>query len=896
MKHWRALKAALPRLLHRKQADQQLNAELRYHLDEQIEANIAAGMPSEEARRQALLAFGGAERFKEECRDARPLRLLDEIVHDVRFGARLLRRGWMASLVVGLSMTVGIGSCTAILTFLNGILLQAPPLYRQPEQLVLINETRRERPGERRDTSAPVYRAWAALEGLAEGFAAVRGPYTAGVRFHDYPVPVTAQAISPELLPLLGVAVARGRNFLPEEYGEGAAPVALISHQLWQRQFGGSPAAIGAEIWIEGRSHGLVGVLPDRFWFYGPGADIFVPLRLSAADSNVADRRLKVAARLRRGVSRQQLGAGALAALQAVESHLPAAERGAGVAVVPLLGDRAFAEQARGAIWLLTSAVFLTLVVVCVNVAIAMTARWTARQKELAVRAALGAGRARLVRQFLVESSLLAMAGGAGGLLVTWAALRAALLLAPPEARFYDFTLDPTLLCFTAAVSLLTGMISGVAPALLESRANVNEQLKQGASSGSMKSPRQKLRRVLVASQVAVTFALLVIIASMVRGYLHYQAFDPGFDKANVLTFRVRISDERLPAAGDPRARRQYADAFYERVSHGLRSIPEVESVAYARALPLWEGSSRRQVALLPAGSETGRPASIGVNTVSEGYFQTVGIRLLRGRLLAAADAGSAAWVAVVNRTLERIYFPQGDALGEFLRIDGQGERPRQIVGIVDDTRNQGILREPAPVIYVAHRQQPPAVAAAPDRSAIETWFLVRGAGSAELAESVRKRVAQADADQVIAQTATIQEILDQGAREMMAGIWVIGGIIAFALFLSALGVHGVMSYAVSRRTAEIGVRMALGAGAGTIFRLILGEGLRLSAAGLAAGAVAAFAGDRIMGSQSDVSPAFAWPVFAAAALVLLTAALAACYFPARRATKVDPMLALRAE
>ena len=684
----------------------------------------------------------------------------------------------------------------------------------------------------------PVYHTWRELTKLFETIAVASTVGSSSVRFGDFPEPIQAQAISAGLFPLLGVEPLLGRPFLQDDERPGAEPVTLLSHRLWQRRFEGDEAALGQQIWIDGRSYTIVGVMPRRFWFSSPGTGLWTPLQPSESDQSVSDRSLQAVARLRPNISDEGLHTRLAFSLRQMEDQLPESEQGWGVRIVPLVGVHLFGLQAAPGLFLLIGAVCLALLVACINVANIMVARWTARQKETAIRATLGAGRLRLIRQFLTESLLLALVGGLLGLAVTSAGVEVMLSFAPLEAQFFDFRIDGRILGLTAAITLLTAVFAGLLPAVFDTRPNLHEELKQGTVHSVTQSPRQRLRRVLVVSEVAVTIILIVVIGAMVRSYQQLDATETDFNSENLLTFRLPLNQDQFtdqaPGNGvdgistllNPRV-----FAFQQELLDRIERLPGVSSVAITLLPPPYDALRRRSFFTVnPAGVEAAERLEAGFNAISPAFFETLGIPLRRGRYFTIHDDRQAPKVALVNEAMARRQWPNRDPVGEYLWGDADlGNEPLRIVGVIRDYTNSGVLRDPEPAVYIPHFQQPLRYAGGQPAVPLEVNFVVRTLSDpTQLANALRREVAEIDPEQAISQVGTVDRLMDQAAEEVILGVYAISPLVGFALLLTAVGVYGVLSFSIARRTHEIGIRMALGADRRKVIEMVSVQSLRL--------------------------------------------------------------------
>jgi putative ABC transport system permease protein len=645
--------------------------------------------------------------------------------------------------------------------------------------------------------------------------------------------------------------------------------------------------------------------MPERFRFQDTRVGLWTLLRRDATTPRQVTRNLSVVGRLGPGHSVEQAHAALETGLRQAEETFPDGEQGWQVRVVPFVGADFHLSGVAPGFSLLFAAAVLSLLIACMNIATVMAARWTARQKETAVRLALGAGRFRLLRQFLSESVLLSALGGLAAVAFTYAGVRALLAAAPPDARFYDFAIDARVLGFTAALTLLTGLLSGLAPALLDTKLNLCDELKQGQLHSAAKGVRQRLRTLLVVSEIAVTTVLLVVTGGLVEGYrdLHHSRLD--FDAHNLLVFGLDLDPEKYTDSGPedsegatPTISPRALD-FQEQVAANLAGSPAISNIEVALAAPPFDAYRRRPVfRQSPAGAPATEPLESGFNAVGPAFFEVLGVPMVRGRGFTKQDGREAPAVAIVNNAFARRYWPQSDPLGAYVWLGPASEaEPRQIVGIVADYTNRGMLEPPAPAIYVPHRQQPISAQSGQQPASLRVEFVARlTADSASASEIVRREVARLDSFQAVGRIATVEQMIAQGADEVMLGIGLQAPLVGFAFLLTAVGIYGVLAFAVHRRTHEFGIRMALGADGGQVRRVVLKQGLRMATIGLLVGVPLALASVQVLGKITAVMRSAGWEVFGVTAGLVLVVTAAASYMPAQRATRVDPMKALRAE
>ena len=813
-----------------------------------------------------------------------PRRLEDEMFQDIKFALRVTAKSPLFTLVVVATLALGVGATTAIFTVIDAAFLRPLP-YREADALVHLWEADAQQ-SRRREASLPDYLDLKGHGG--EVFESLAGYSGSGVTLagRDAPERLQAARVTYDFFNVLGVAPALGRAFAEGEDRAGATPVVVLGHGLWQRKFGGDPQIVGRAVSLGGTSYTVVGVLPQEFQFPPIGdAQVWLPLNPSA---NEQSRRyqhwLRVVARLRPGQTAEQARAQLGAVARQWQATDPQYHSGAQLVVVPLRDQ--IVGPTRPVLLVLLGTVAFVLLIACVNVANLLLARLAARRRELVVRLALGASRWRLVRQLLVESLLLAVLGGAAGvLLAKWgvallvAAVPPQQLMAMPYLR--GLGLDWRVLGFACAVTLLTGLVFGVAPALRASKPDLRESLQEGAR-GTTGGADRRLRELLVVSETALALVLLVGAGLTAKSLVRLLQVNPGFDPANVLMFHLALPAEKY-GAGDK------ASAFYQQLFARLETMPGVEAAGAVSRFPLAGGNT---------GTLTveGRPAAapreqmeVNLRTVSRGYFRAMGLPLVRGRAFAETDRAGAPRVALVNQTLAAKFFAGGDAVGQRIKFPFTGEEPLEIVGVVGDEKVVELDAATTPVVYFPYLQSPDSALGVVVRTSSDPLAL---------ADVVRREVRALEPELVVSQVATMEQYISARPAIFMRRYpaLLMGVFAAVALALALVGIYGVVSYSVSQRTHEIAVRMALGAGRAQIFRNVIGRGLALVLAGVAAGIVGSLALTRLLAGVlygvSATDPA----TFALVAVALVAVACAACYLPARRATRVDPMDALRYE
>jgi putative ABC transport system permease protein len=889
-------KTALRSLLRRSQAESELNEELRYHIEQQTEQNIRLGMNPEEARYAARKAFGGVEQAKEQSRDARGVRWLEEIWQDLRYGARMLLKNPGFTLVAVITLALGIGANTAIFSVINGVLLR-PLAFHEPDRLFMLwtdNPAYQLGFHEFPATNSDLFE-WRATATSFERLAAFQSN-TADISGGGDPERVGWVEVSANLLTLLGVQPLLGREFSTEEEQPGKDRVAIISYALWQRRFGGDPEILSKTVAINGIPTTVIGVMPEGFHF--PQAnempqayrlpeqtDVWTPLARDAGYwLNRAQRQMvPIIGRLKTGVTQAQAQAemDGIAARQAKD--YPQSHDGWRVWLTPLFNQ--VVGQTRAPLLMLLAAVGFLLLIACANIAHLMLSRAAARGREMAVRAAMGAGRRRIIRQLLPESLLLATLGGGLGLLLGYWGLYVLLSFVPPSVpRLQELSLDAHVLLFTTSLSILTGAMFGLVPAWQASKVNLTEALKgvgrANAAGGSARSPRS--HGLLVTAEVAIVSVLLVGAVLMLRSFQRLLAVDPGFKPEGVAAFEVLLPNVRYPD-GERRWR------FVEQARAELSGLPGVRAVGAISNLPLSSNESMDYIVV-----EGTEPAPRGKEPLAEdrvitpGYFEAMGMSLVRGRDFDATDGAGKPPVAIVNETLARQFFPGEGAVGKRIKRVLSDREWRTIVGVARDVRSFALEAQPRPQLYHPHAQSP--------YSAMTMAVRADATALPALRSAIQQKLKRLDAALPVANYRTMPELVAKATARPRFSALLLGLFAAAALMLTVVGLYGVISYGVNQRRREIGIRMALGAQRQNTLAMIIGQGMRPVCVGMLVGMAGAFGLMRLLANQlyeiKPTDPA----TFGIVALGLLLVSLIACYLPARRAAKMDPMEALRAE
>jgi len=870
----------------KRKRDAEFSTELESHVQLHIEENLRRGMTPEAARRDALLKLGGIEQTKENYRDRRGLPLLETALQDFRFALRTLRKSPGFTAVAVLTLALGIGANTAIFTVVYGVLFRPLP-FPEADRIVELVEMNQGQSGEMDLTATQLQR----LREFGQVFEHIAGWTDVGfnVAVGNAAEHVRGTPVSADYFQVLGVHPAIGREFLPEEdRGEGQR-VAILSHALWKRRFGGELSAIGQKILLSGEAYSVIGVMPAGFDARGysdinPGlpVDIWVPLALVAKTAGSGEN-IEVLARLKPGVNQPQLEMQMNLVTEQFRKEFPG-DVGPKTHMSFLPYQLMLASDLRPFLLLLLGAIGFVLLIACANVANLLLARGGSRTREIATRMALGATRGRLTLQLLTESLIIALAGGGLGLAFAGAGLGSLVAMAPFDLpRLNDIHLDRWAFVFTFLISVLTGSLSGMAPAIGATKIDINEMLKATEGRATAGAGRAKLRQGLVIGEFALSLVLLTGAGLMIATFVKLIRTDPGFNPHGVLTMQFWLNGSKYRSTSE-------ITTFYRAIEHQIGTLPGVEAVGIVSAgLPLERGGHS---ALRIAGPQQSEWRPCDYRESSSNYFRAMGIALHLGRGILETDTENSSQVVVVNEAFAQKYFSGRSPLGEHILLGGAS---REIVGVVADAKSY--LDRPAlPTAFL------PATQASFEGSKMwENWFprsiVVRtSVDPLGLSRTVRQAVDTVDPLVPTGAVRTMDEMMSRSLALRSFLMRLLGIFAGLAMVLASVGLYGVISFLVGRRTREIGVRMSLGARPSDVLRLILAEGLRLVITGVVVGIVAAFLLTRLLESMVyGVSPRDPL-VFVLVSLVMIAVSLLACYVPARRASRVDPITALRYE
>jgi putative ABC transport system permease protein len=881
----RALRRFFTRLVNsgpRRRDEERLRAEVEEHLALQTVENIRAGLSPAEARREAVLKFGAVESIKEDYRDQRGLRLVEIMFQDTRYGLRQLRKNPGLTFTVLLTLALGIGANTAIFTVDYATLL-APLPYPEAGQLVMVWSKLE---GSRNAVSATDFTDWK-RESTAFQDLNAQTERSFNVATREQPERMQGRITTPGLYRMLGVPFTLGRDFLPEEGQPGKDHVIILTHKMWER-LGSDIHVLGSTVRIDGEPYTVVGVFAPGLTDRGQG-EFAVPLAFRPEQFNRDMHWVDVMGRLKPGVTIQQAQADMNAVTARLAVSYPASNKGWGAIVDPLKNDFIPRERIM-TLWLLLGAVAFVLLIACANVANLLLARGMTRQKEMAIRSALGAKSRSIFAQLLTESLLLAMAGGALGIACGYAMLRGLIAVMPPNTlpSEADLSLNFPILLFSLAATSLAGLLFGCAPAWYASHVDPAEALKEGGRAGTG-AGRQRLRRSLVILEFALTLTLLTGAGLAIHSFWNLMRVDLGVRTDHTLTFSLPVSDSRFNNA-------EAMVAYYRNILQGIAAVPGVSDVSAETGTPL-EGTGFSMffsVAGQPASTDPSQRTGGGFEMVTPDYFRTFGIRVMKGRAFTEQDNASSVKVAMVNQDFADRFLKGKDPLENRVVMAQLFPHPTrvgdsvewQIVGVFHNVRSGG-FREDNPEVFVPFWQAPWPSAGIGVRTASDPAAIVK---------SVAAAVHAIDPEVAFADPRTMEQVRNDVLASDRFTMILFASFAAIALLLSALGIYGVMAFSIAQRSQEIALRMALGATRGRVLALVLREGAALAGVGLGLGLIGAYFVGRTMQSALFGVGAMDFSALALVGLVLLVTALAACYLPGRRAAALEPMQALRRE
>jgi putative ABC transport system permease protein len=870
-------------IFRRRKLESDLDAELPAHIDALTEENIRRGMNQQEARQAARREFGGVEQTKESYRDQRGLPFLETFLQDARIGFRsLLKRRGFASIAI-LTLALGIGVNTALFTIVHGVLLSPLP-FSEPERLVSLWERNLsdDFPSPYNVVSGGVFDDWqrqgASFEQMAaigEDSANLSGdggslPEAIGTRFCSY-----------NLFPMLGVRPIYGRPFSKEDDRLGASGTVILSYGLWKRRYGGNPGVVGKTILLNAKPYSVVGVLPAWFDYPDTRVQAWMPVRheISAEDmQNRGNHRFFVTARLKPGVSIAQANSELDAIQQRTHQQFPETLAGRAATVVPLSEN--LVRDVKTSLYMLMGAVGCVLLIACLNVANLFVARAAARTKEIAVRAALGGSQWRLMREQLTESLLLTFTGGALGGFLAYASIRWLVAFREDLPRAASIHVDRAAFLFTITVTVLTGVFAGLLPAFSATRKQLLDPLKDNSRSLGGGQTRTRLRRLLLTTEVALTVVLLIGAGLLLKSFAELRSARMGCATENVLTMNFSLPEAKYGTASQK-------VEFFDQLLERARAIPGVRAAGFVSVLPgngHFEDNTFHIAGRPPL--SPGEYLDAVVRGADAGYFSAMDIPLLRGRIFSAAERLENARFAVVSESMAKKFFPTEDPIGKTLVIDWSGNPRFEIVGVVGDVLSD-LDRPPEPTVYFPLNFGRFSYGSLAIRSSVDV---------ASFALPIQKEIAQLDADLPVSGVLTMRQLIGKSTASAAFDAALVGLFAVLALILAAVGLYGLLSYLVTQRTNEIGIRMALGAQRAEVIRAMLLDGLRPTAIGLMIGLFAGIATAKFISSILFAVRPFEPVIFAVVALVVLLISLGACTYPVWRAARIDPLVALRYE
>jgi len=887
------LLSRLRSLFRRKSVEHELDAEVRFHFDQHVAKYVAAGISRDEATRRARLEFGGLDQVKEECRDARGVHLVETLAQDIRYGLRMLRKSPGFTIVAILTLALGIGANTAIFSILESQLWRPLP-FPDSEQLMEVHTVLKNNPKQWDVLSALEFRAWQTQSHSFTNLAAYSYPGFRNLTASGTSERVLVMPVASNFFDTLEASLARGRPFLTGEDTPGRDHIAIITDALWHDRLGADPNALGKPIIIDGESYTVVGIAPPSLRFeYIEEPAIFVPLTLDT--SGPVTRNLYAIGRIAPGVTPER----ARTELRAILDREIKSEgrQSEDVAAVSNLRED-WTHYAARHLYFFAGAVALVLLIACVNTSALLFARGLARQREFALRAALGAARGRLIRQLLVETGILALFGGVAGAFTGLWLARVLISSLPEDAlpRQGPITLDVRVFLFALAISAASALAAGLLPAVFASRSDLNDSLRQSAPGRSASSSQRSMRSALVVIEIALGFVLLFGAGLFLSSFIRLQQAPRGFDAPGALTFRISLR-------GNNYSNPDQIQRYFDRLTENLRSLPGVRDLTMGNSLPL-TGSEGWFANVKVRGQAPVHPHGLFVvlRSVRSNYFDALGMHLLAGRTIARNDVETSPRVAVINRNAAQELFGHADPLGKVLEFipDAQrgvaAEEPVEIVGVVENSQEFGADEIPFDALYLPFSQRPYA-----SQYVLISSQIPRGA----LAAEIRSVAYDLDKDQPVFDMKTMDDRISDSLSGARFNLLLVSALAGVAMLLVSVGTFGMVAYFVQQRTQEFGVRLALGATPATILRHAISQSLRIGAAGLLVGVVAALIIGRLLGQTLYLVPhehtgmLYAVKMYDPVSMIcacglVIAVLLLASYIPARRAAKVDPLIALR--
>jgi putative ABC transport system permease protein len=884
MKLYNLLRDRLRALAGRERVIDDIDREMRLHVDLQTEANIAAGMSPDEARKEALRTFGNVNRIRDRAYDVKGGGFLETLAQDIRYGARVLIKHRTFTTIAVLTLGLGIGANTAIFSVVNELLLRPLP-YRDASRIVTVWEVAPD--GRHQNTISPSnFRSWLEQSTSFQSLAAFTDQRI-NVTGNFEPEEVSVQLVTPPFFQTLGVEPILGRTFVPGDDEPEKRSTTILSYGLWQRRFGGQPDIIGKQIKLNGLPVSVIGVMPPNFQFYiqqrsgtGRPAELWSVLPLKELGNY--GRFLGGVARLKPGVSPEQANSEMKTIASRRSTDDPAHNLNWSAEVLPLREQ--FYGNVRRPLWILLGAVGFVLLIACANVANLLLSLASSREKEIALRSALGARRLRIVRQLLTESLLLAGVGSVVGLGFGWLGIKGLVLISPRDlVNLHSVGLNMPVMLWTLLIALITGVLFGLTPALHITRLNLIDSLKEGGRGEGAQTSNKRIRSIFVVSEIALAVVLLAGAGLLVKSFINLQQIDRGFNADHVLTMVLRLSDSKY--SQDP----QIVNFFRDVLEH-TRALPGVRAAGVVNFLPFYGGlgSATGFTVIGRPTPPPGQEPSTNVRVADDGYFEAFGIPVLRGRNFSPTEVTQPKRVVLINEAFARKYFPGEDPIGKTVDVVMFDKpTPTEIVGVVGNVRYESLIDDYEPYVYFAH----------PDLTYSFMTLVIRTDGDpAALAPAVQREIHALDPNQPVSDVRTMNQVMSETVSRARFNTLLLGLFAALATLLSAVGIFGVMNYSVALRTKEIGLRLAIGAQPRQVLLLVLKQGLLLTVIGVIFGLAAAFALTRLLSgllfgvATVDVS------TFAMMSLLLVLVSIAACYLPARRAMKIDPLRALRYE